>query len=204
MSLEDTLFATMNHPSEIVGVRKALNAGKTAIMDRSDLNDTLKSINGDNSLTPELRSAAKRFEMTKAADKVRALDAMIAAALADVAPPPVPAAETPGAASIDAELRANFKALPENQQQSLLKNSSATRLAVARAPRELSGLIDQEHTSLRDGILRDLYPDAMQKLDADRKALDAVKMARDMFKSTAHGNFGNAIETHTTVITSAA
>lgn len=204
-TLDQTLFAAMDHPSEIVSVRQALRASKSFTLDRIDALSTLSKIDGDKELSAEMKAAAKRHEMTRAMDKIRAGDTAHAAAMADIvkAEPPIPAAETAGAASIDVELRTNFKALPEKQRESLLKNSAATRLALARAPAELSGLVDQAHSSLREGILRELYPEAMQNLDADRRAMEAAKNARDMFAQTARASFGTPIETHATRIIAA-
>ncbi|WFU21915.1 hypothetical protein QA649_27915 [Bradyrhizobium sp. CB1717] len=206
MSFEQKLHEAMRSASEHVSVRKATNLGKQALLDRIDVLDANKTINLNNELSGDVKAAAKRHELSKHLEKSRALDDAIKAAEQDIVRslPLIEQPATAGAAQIDFELRSNFQRLPEAQQQALLKNSEATRMALARAPRELTSLGELQHARLTDEVRRSLYPAAMAKVDADRSALDAAKQCRDMHRQTARSTFGTPIETHATVITPAA
>lgn len=204
MSFEDRLFADMRNESEHVSVRQAATLARNVLIDRVDIPGAAALIDADKEVTPDLKKADKRHKLTKHMEKSRALDAAIAQAAADVKPPPLLQAESIGQAMFDSQLVANFSKLPKEQQESLLKNSPDTRLAIARSPRELTGLIEQVHEGLRDQIRREKFPDAMAQYDADMRVLKAAKIARDVHRETARATFGLAIETHATVITPSA
>lgn len=203
---ENSLMEALNgaNQSESIGVRKAATLAKQALLDRRDVLDMNASINANTEISSELKSAAKRHELTKNMEKSRALDAVIASALEDIArgTPPIPQAETAGAATVDSELRTYVRNLPADKR-TVDKLSPASQLALARGPAELSGLSENEHARLTDTVRRRLYPDQMAARDADLRVIEAVKVAQAAHKQTARSTFGTAIETHATVINAA-
>jgi hypothetical protein len=193
MSFERELQAEMDlaNSSASQAVRKARMVGLNALLDRADAVGASGKINGDASLSMEMRDAAKRFEHRKQMDKNKAGRDAIRLAEEDIArnTPPIPPAESVSAVSIDAELRAEFKKAPD-----LSKASDVMKMAIARAPAELTGLVPSEHADLQDQIRRKMYPEKMSHLENDRRVVEAAKAALDTHKETTMSSFGLAIE----------
>lgn len=202
---EAGLIQELNLEATSTAVRKAAHLAKQALLDRADVLSTAKTINANAELSPELRSAAKRHELGKHLDKVRALDEAIVNAAEDIArlTPPIPPAETAGAASIDTELRSRYFSANEDQRKALLKDN-AVQLALSRAPAVLTGVGDLMHASITDAVRRRLFPGPMAARDLNEQVLEAVKRAKFAHKETAKSTFGTAIETFATKITTAA
>lgn len=185
-------------------VRKAAYQTKMLLRDRPNILSSAKAINANTELSSELRTAAKRHELRNHLDRVREIDELIANAADDVArnTPPIPAAETAGAASIDTEIRTRYASVNSDQRDAMLKDPSV-QLAIARAPGLLTATGDLMHASIVDAVRRRLYPEAMAARDLNERVLEAAKVARSAYKQTAQGTFGTAIETHATKIAAA-
>ncbi|WP_157088124.1 hypothetical protein [Bradyrhizobium jicamae] len=171
---------------------------KQTILDRIDAQGDAASINADKELSTELKAAARRHKMTAHMEKSRGLESAIKEAETTLVAslPPLEQPTTAGGAQVDAELRANFRALSEDKQEVLLKSSPATRLALARSPRELTGLGELHHNRIVDEVRRATYPDEMAKFDADRAVIEAAKQVQGAHRETVRSLFGLAIETH--------
>ena len=163
-------------------------------------------IDADQSTGLDVKTTAKRHELGRHMDLHRKHVEMLAAAEEDIArnTPPIPAADTVGSASIDGELRAHFRGLSDEQRTSLKGVSDAAKLAVARAPAELSGLLPEMHARVVDEVRRKTFPEKMAELDGDRRVIAAAKLALDAHKSTAVQSLGHEVERASMRITAAA
>lgn len=204
MSFEKQLMAELDFgkTSKSTFVRKTREFGFNALIARVDAMSERKAIDASVEkdgapVASHIKQAGRRAALRKHLEKIDAGMKAIADAEADIernTPPLRDPAMTAADAIVEQEMRAAFRALPDDARHNL-KAPPEMLMAVARVPGILSGLPDATHARLVDGVRRQLYPERMAELDNDRRAIKAARTALEAHEETARASLGHAVET---------
>lgn len=180
MSFEKPLMEALGRgkTSKRLSVKQVALSGTYALATRMETLTEVRAIDADQAIAPADKMATKK---AKAANRMRELHdgrMRLVAAQTELQKtlPPIPQADSAGTAAVDSELRSFVRALPTDKRGKL---SDAARMAIARGPVELSGLVPSEHARIVEGVRRELYPEVMADWDKDAEVVSAAEHALD-------------------------